>query len=136
MLLVMFIRKDSSNFSKLTTFQKIWFLGFLSPAYFHHYNSQVQQSSSHEKQDNFLVKYEDETSKPSFKKPKRNGGEQLILGLGPIQTLVWRLTNIIPLEAVRKHLTMFRKIGNESGDMSSMENHNIQSANDETDAKP
>ncbi|WOL02498.1 hypothetical protein Cni_G11217 [Canna indica] len=108
----------------------------LSPAYFHHYNSQVQQSSSHEKHDSFLAKCEDETSRPSFKKPKRNGGEQLVLGLGPVQKSVWRLANIVPLEAVRKHLTMFRKVGNESRDMSSMENHNIQSANDETDPEP
>ncbi|CAL9100147.1 unnamed protein product [Musa textilis] len=104
----------------------------LSPAYFHHYNAQVQQPSS----DNVLVKQEDETSKSNSKKPKRNNGEQLVLGVGPVQTSFWRLAKLVPLEGVRKHLNVFRKLGTEGGDISSIDNGNMQSAIYETDPEP
>lgn len=106
----------------------------LSPAYFHHYNTQVQQQPSDEGFDG--SKYEDETSRSSVKQPKRNGGEQLVLGLGPVQTSFWRLSNLVPLDSVLKHLNVFTKVGSQSEDMSSIETHGIQSAIDETDTEP
>ncbi|CAL9199034.1 uncharacterized protein LOC135595819 [Musa acuminata AAA Group] len=104
----------------------------LSPAYFHHYNAQVQQPSS----DDVLVKQEDETSKSNSKKPKRNNGERLVLGVGPVQTSFWRLSKLVPLEGVRKHLNVFRKLGTEGGGTSSIDNGNMQSAIYETDPEP
>ncbi|XP_042435289.1 uncharacterized protein LOC122021258 isoform X1 [Zingiber officinale] len=84
----------------------------LSPAYFHHYNTQVQQPSLHE-----CSTYEEETSRSSFQKDKTNDGEELVLGVGPVQTSIWRLTNLAPSEAVCKHLNV-----------SSLENYSSHSA--------
>ncbi|KAJ8479200.1 hypothetical protein OPV22_022927 [Ensete ventricosum] len=108
----------------------------LSPAYFHHYNSQVQQPSSHPGLDGVLVKQEDENSKSNSRTPKRNNGERLVLGVGPVQTSFWRLSKLVPLEGVRKHLNVFRKLGTEDGDISSIDNGNMQSAIYETDPEP
>ncbi|KAG6475299.1 hypothetical protein ZIOFF_064517 [Zingiber officinale] len=83
----------------------------LSLAYFHRYNTQVQQPSFHEGST-----YEEETSRSSFQKDKTNDGEESVLGVGPVQTSIWRLTNLA-LEAVCKHLNV-----------SSLENYSSHSA--------
>ncbi|XP_042438568.1 uncharacterized protein LOC122024090 isoform X1 [Zingiber officinale] len=92
----------------------------LSPAYFHHYNTQVQQPSLHEGSDG--SNFEEEASRSTFQRGKINDGDELVLGVGPVQTSIWRLKNLVPLEAVHKHLNVFKKVGNENESVSSLEN--------------
>ncbi|RVW34346.1 hypothetical protein CK203_100990 [Vitis vinifera] len=41
-------------------------------------------------------------------KPKENEGEQLVLGLGPVQSSFWRLSRLVPLESVKRQLSKYR----------------------------
>ncbi|KAF7825870.1 lipase class 3 family protein [Senna tora] len=77
----------------------------LSPAYFHHYNAQPQ-----------LVPGENETNSLSLikhgqgvEKDKENEGEQLVLGMGPVQRSFWRLSRLVPLEGLRRQLSKHRE---------------------------
>ncbi|KAL8516556.1 hypothetical protein ACS0TY_014995 [Phlomoides rotata] len=81
----------------------------LSPAYFHHYNSQ-----------NFSAPASIETS-PSVSKckglekqkadrSKENESEQLVLGLGPVQNPFWRLSRLVPIEGLRRQFSNKGKI--------------------------
>lgn len=86
----------------------------LSPAYFHHYNAQplpnsVETSSS----SSLTLKHEEGVKKQKFKKVKENEEEQLVLGLGPVQTSFWRLFRLVPLEGVRRQLNKYtgKKVG-------------------------
>jgi hypothetical protein len=70
----------------------------LSPAYFHHYNN-TQTAES---------KLEENKKSRSFKKQAENVAEpQLVLGMGPVQTSFWRLSKLVPIEAVTKNLRTF-----------------------------
>lgn len=46
-------------------------------------------------------------------KAKENEGEQLVLGLGPVQNSVWRLSKLVPLDSVRRQINKYRgkKVG-------------------------
>ncbi|GAA0144333.1 hypothetical protein LIER_04812 [Lithospermum erythrorhizon] len=73
----------------------------LSPAYFHHYNAQSCSSPA----DIGTPPSELITNHGSGKLKLDKGeteGEQLVLGLGPVQTSFWRLSKLVPLEAVKK----------------------------------
>ncbi|KAG9143538.1 hypothetical protein Leryth_015963 [Lithospermum erythrorhizon] len=73
----------------------------LSPAYFHHYNAQSCSSPA----DIGTPPSELITNYGSGKLKLDKGeteGEQLVLGLGPVQTSFWRLSKLVPLEAVKK----------------------------------
>lgn len=87
---------------------------FLSPAYFHHYNAQApalpldsstttllatEKGDGREKSKNVKRK------ENQGEKVEESGGEQLVLGLGPVQTPFWRLSRLVPIEAIRKQLT-------------------------------
>ncbi|XP_052211530.1 uncharacterized protein LOC127814214 isoform X2 [Diospyros lotus] len=81
----------------------------LSPAYFHHYNAQTAQiildamtSSSS------MSKHEEGVKKQKLEKVKENEGEQLVLGLGPVQTSFWRLFRLVPLEGVRRQFNKYK----------------------------
>lgn len=41
-------------------------------------------------------------------KLKQNEGEQLVLGLGPVQTSFWRLSRLVPLEGVRRQFNKYK----------------------------
>lgn len=76
----------------------------LSPAYFHHYNAQPLSMPA-----------ENETTKKSMLKSveavgkrKVNEGERLVLGLGPVESSIWRLSRLVPLEAVRRQFNKYR----------------------------
>ncbi|OIT32856.1 hypothetical protein A4A49_26164 [Nicotiana attenuata] len=81
----------------------------LSPAYFHHYNGR-----------SLPIPYDGGTSvstskstelsllKQKTEKAKENEGEQLVLGVGPVQNFFWRLSRLVPLEGVRKQLYRYR----------------------------
>lgn len=78
----------------------------LSPAYFHHYNAQAQTIPA-------------EAESTNLSPLKRKEGEQLVLGLGPVQRSFWRLSRLVPLESVRRKFNKYG--GNQVGsvDMSS-----------------
>ncbi|XP_072952480.1 uncharacterized protein [Typha angustifolia] len=97
----------------------------LSPAYFHHYNAQALQTST-------AAKPEDTMKVQSPRKPKENDGEQLVLGVGPVQTSFWRLSRLVPLEGVRKHLDNLRSVKREA---SSETDHSLLSKDDESEAE-
>ncbi|GKU85937.1 hypothetical protein SLEP1_g535 [Rubroshorea leprosula] len=82
---------------------------FLSPAYFDHYNSQTLLSTS-EVGDAVLSTSKDErgAEKGRAEKLKVNEEEQLVMGVGPVQSPFWRLSKLVPLEGVRRQLNKYR----------------------------
>ncbi|XP_062080997.1 uncharacterized protein LOC133785790 isoform X2 [Humulus lupulus] len=78
----------------------------LSPAYFHHYNAQLTSVPLETKDSNVTTLKREE----STNKVKDNEGEQLVLGLGPVQNSVWRLSKLVPLDSVRRQLNKYRRI--------------------------
>ncbi|XP_042509488.1 uncharacterized protein LOC122085112 [Macadamia integrifolia] len=82
----------------------------LSPAYFHHYNAQpLQTSAGLGTSGPSLVKHEDRFEGSKTVKTKENEGEQLVLGLGPVQNSFWRLSRLVPLDSVRKQINRFTR---------------------------
>lgn len=65
----------------------------LSPAYFHLYNEQ-------------RISMAGEASEAE--KTKGTEQEQLVIGVGPVQNSFWRLSRLVPLEAVKKQLDRYR----------------------------
>nr|CAB3449783.1 unnamed protein product [Digitaria exilis] len=104
----------------------------LSPAYFHHYNAQTPEASFINKTD---VKSE-ENMKTSAERPKGNNGEQLVLGVGPVQKSLWRLSKLVPLEGVRKSLSVIQKQTNIFGKAPSQLNSYLQSKVDDSEEEP
>ena len=76
----------------------------LSPAYFHHYNAQIDARTS----GSSMSKSEEGVKKQKAEKLKENEGEQLVLGLGPVQTSFWRLSRLVPLESVRRQFNKYK----------------------------
>lgn len=104
----------------------------LSPAYFHHYNAQTLQATPDSRSTHAIsVKGEDVSKRSSITKSKDTNGVQLVLGLGPIQTSVWRLSKLVPLEGVRRHLSIFRRVKNVVREASHVADHGIPLAVDE-----
>ncbi|KAL6000640.1 hypothetical protein ACLOJK_024341 [Asimina triloba] len=106
----------------------------LSPAYFHHYN--VQTSNDGENMSPSLMKHEDTSFKSRKSKPKENGGEQLVLGLGPVQNSFWRISCLVPLESVWKQLDRFKRRQGLTGRTSSILDSSLTTALDEVEAEP
>ncbi|CAL5058233.1 unnamed protein product [Urochloa decumbens] len=104
----------------------------LSPAYFHHYNAQTPEASLINKTD---VKSE-ENKETSAEKPKGSNGEQLVLGVGPVQKSLWRLSKLVPLEGVRKSLSVIQKQTNVFGKAPSQLDSYLQSKVDESEEEP
>lgn len=76
----------------------------LSPAYFHHYNAQPPLVPAETGSNSISMLKSEE----AVGKHKENEGEQLVLGLGPVQTSIWRLSRLVPLEGVRRQFNKFR----------------------------
>jgi hypothetical protein len=73
----------------------------LSPAYFHHYNEQrISMAGETEATNGQGV-----TSEAEKRKTKEH--EQLVIGVGPVQNSFWRLSKLVPLEAVKKQLDRY-----------------------------
>lgn len=109
----------------------------LSPAYFHHYNAQAVQTSPDSRNSRtVLVKGEEVSEASNITKSPETDGEQLVLGLGPVQTTVWRLSKLVPLEGVRKHLNMFNKRETGVGYASPVADRGVPLTVDEADAEP
>ncbi|XP_058093502.1 uncharacterized protein LOC131239688 isoform X2 [Magnolia sinica] len=109
----------------------------LSPAYFHHYNAQLLQTSARVGiVGPSLVKDEEGSEQSRMLKPKENDEEQLVLGLGPVQNSFWRLSRLVPLEGVRKQLDKFRGRRNVPGETSLMADSGLPTALDEVETEP
>ncbi|KAL7586959.1 uncharacterized protein LOC111918387 [Lactuca sativa] len=67
----------------------------LSPAYFHHYNAHS------------YVPPVDIVSEKQKAKVKEDEKEQLVLGLGPVHNSFWRLSKLVPIDAVRRQLNKY-----------------------------
>lgn len=77
----------------------------LSPAYFHHYNAQLMPNDAGII--NSSSSQGEKWEKQRAGKPKENEGEQLVLGVGPVQSSFWRLSRLVPLESVRRKLSKY-----------------------------
>lgn len=75
----------------------------LSPAYFHHYNAHSDPSPVDSKKSSLLMS----KSEKQKEKLKENESEQLVLGLGPVHNSFWRLSKLVPLDAVRRQLNKY-----------------------------
>lgn len=76
----------------------------LSPAYFHHYNAQPLSMPA----ENGTTKKSMLKSEEAVGKRKVNEGERLVLGLGPVQSSIWRLSRLVPLEGVRRQFNKYK----------------------------
>lgn len=88
----------------------------LSPAYFHHYNAQMPLSPVGTEigvTNKSVVK-----GQSGIEKKKDAEGEQLVLGLGPVQNSFWRLSRLVPLEGVRRQINKYRGKQFDSTDVS------------------
>ncbi|XP_057780982.1 uncharacterized protein LOC130999469 isoform X2 [Salvia miltiorrhiza] len=74
----------------------------LSPAYFHHYNSQNPTGPDVTETSPSVSKYGEGFEKQKANRLKENEGEQLVLGLGPVQNPFWRLSRLVPIEGLRR----------------------------------
>ncbi|CAL1412150.1 unnamed protein product [Linum trigynum] len=81
---------------------------FLSPAYFHHYNAQTSSRRSEiDATGQPVMKEEEGVEKSKENKQKDRKGEQLVIGLGPVQTSFWRLSRLVPLEGIRRQFNKY-----------------------------
>ncbi|CAN4093296.1 unnamed protein product [Withania somnifera] len=81
----------------------------LSPAYFHHYNARSLPIPSDGGASVSMSKSSElSLLKQKTEKAKANEGEQLVLGVGPVQNSFWRLSRLVPLDGVRKQLYRYR----------------------------
>ncbi|KAK8956078.1 hypothetical protein KSP40_PGU000592 [Platanthera guangdongensis] len=109
----------------------------LSPAYFHHYNSQAPQSACNGALPD-MSGVNSAKCNINSQSSKCNGasGEQLVLGIGPVQKSFWRLPKLVPLDGVRKHLNTLRGVRNEGGQTSSNFDHRSTSTIDDDELDP
>lgn len=81
----------------------------LSPAYFHHYNAQPLQAPVDARvPGSSILKSEEGTKRSLTGENKEGNKEQLVMGLGPVQTSLWRLSKLVPLRGVWKQLDRFK----------------------------
>lgn len=84
----------------------------LSPAYFQHYIEQLAEGDSSSTAFNSSSAHAANRSnveEPRLQKAMPNEGEQLVLGLGPVQNSFHRLSRLVPLLGVQKQLDWFRR---------------------------
>ncbi|XP_019263727.1 PREDICTED: uncharacterized protein LOC109241438 isoform X4 [Nicotiana attenuata] len=105
----------------------------LSPAYFHHYNARSLPIPS-DGGASLSTSTSSELSllKQKTEKAKDNEGEQLVLGVGPVQNSFWRLSRLVPLEGVRKQLYRYRGKKVEPLETSTTDSVSMPSVNDIT----
>ncbi|PIN01128.1 Triacylglycerol lipase [Handroanthus impetiginosus] len=79
----------------------------LSPAYFHHYNQNHLGPANGETTPSMSL-YSEGSEKQKAEALKENEGEQLVLGLGPVQNSFWRLSRLVPIEGLRRQISKYR----------------------------
>ncbi|XP_010524652.1 PREDICTED: uncharacterized protein LOC104802652 [Tarenaya hassleriana] len=106
----------------------------LSPAYFHHYNEQrlsmagaTELPMSNEK---------DQVVKSDAEKTNEKEQEHLVMGVGPIQRSSWRLSRLVPLDAVRKQLDRYRGKKVDPAETSTMNESAVPVPMDDAVAEP
>ncbi|XP_048533636.1 uncharacterized protein LOC125512585 isoform X5 [Triticum urartu] len=104
----------------------------LSPAYFHHYNAQTPEASFANRVD----ARSEENKKTSTEGAMDNNREQLVLGVGPVQKSLWRLSKLVPVEGVRKSLSVLKKQANIFEKASTQLDSYLQSKVDESEEEP
>ncbi|CAH9129376.1 unnamed protein product [Cuscuta epithymum] len=80
----------------------------LSPAYFHHYSTQSLPTHS-DASGSLSISKPKGADKKNGERGKEKDGEQLVLGVGPVQNPFWRLSRLVPLEGVRSQLYKYRR---------------------------
>lgn len=84
----------------------------LSPAYFQHYIEQLAEGDSPSTAFNSSSAHaanRPNVEEPRLQKAMPNEGEQLVLGLGPVQNSFHRLSRLVPLLGVQKQFDWFRR---------------------------
>ncbi|XP_021907266.1 LOW QUALITY PROTEIN: uncharacterized protein LOC110821655 [Carica papaya] len=104
----------------------------LSPAYFHHYNAQPLSVPGEAET---MVK-EGQVDKLGVDKLKENEKEQLVLGVGPIQSSFWRLSRLVPLEGVRRQFNKYGRKKVDTVDPSSANDSLITSSIEDAVVEP
>ncbi|GMP90242.1 hypothetical protein CsSME_00041455 [Camellia sinensis var. sinensis] len=109
----------------------------LSPAYFHHYNAQTLPIPVDTKtSDSLMSKREEGVKKQKAEKLKEIEGEQLVLGLGPVQTSFWRLSRLVPLEGVKRQFNKYKGKQVDPVETSSASDSAVTSSFDDEAAAP
>ncbi|KAI7982539.1 Protein EDS1B [Camellia lanceoleosa] len=109
----------------------------LSPAYFHHYNAQTLPIPVDTKtSDSLMSKREEGVKKQKAEKLKEIEGEQLVLGLGPVQTSFWRLSRLVPLEGVKRQFNKYKGKHVDPVETSSASDSAVTSSFDDEAAAP
>lgn len=110
-------RKGWQNYFKTYCIPEDLVPRILSPAYFHHYNVGTPHHTPAEAETSVsMSKPGEKLRKQKVERTKENEGEQLVLGLGPVQNSFWRLSRLVPLEGVRRQLDRCwgKKVGPEN----------------------
>ena len=114
-------RKDWQQYFKTYCIPEDLVPRILSPAYFHHYNTQtptVRANGDDETSSVLLPKSDDKLDSKKPEKLRESNGEQLVLGMGPLQSSFWRLSKLVPIEAVRRHIYRFKEKSEDPTEMS------------------
>ncbi|KAI3772838.1 hypothetical protein L6452_04032 [Arctium lappa] len=107
----------------------------LSPAYFHHYNAHPYSPPIDAKKSSLSMSKQDIISERQKAKVKENEREQLVLGLGPVHNSFWRLSKLVPIDAVRRQLNKYT--GNKFGSsVNSAADSNVTSSIEDTEDAP
>ncbi|XP_024967143.1 uncharacterized protein LOC112506998 isoform X2 [Cynara cardunculus var. scolymus] len=107
----------------------------LSPAYFHHYNAHPYSPPIDAKKSSLSTSKQDIISERQKTKVKENEREQLVLGLGPVHNSFWRLSKLVPIDAVRRQLNKYT--GNKFGSsVNSAADSNVTSSIEDTEDAP
>lgn len=108
----------------------------LSPAYFHHYNAQNPLPASDSETSPSVPKSKENLEKQKAERVKEHEGEELVLGLGPVQTSFWRLSRLVPIEGVRRQLNKYTGRKVDAVERSSVTNSNVTSSIDDIVTPP
>ncbi|GAV70759.1 Lipase_3 domain-containing protein [Cephalotus follicularis] len=81
----------------------------LSPAYFQHYNEQLLSFPYGIGNTSLSMSNREEWAEKSrSEKLKENEGDRLVLGVGPLQNSLWRLSRLVPIEGLRRQYDKYR----------------------------
>lgn len=108
----------------------------LSPAYFHHYNAQPPTRAEVGTASQPVSKHQQGQQKSKEQRPKVNEGEQLVIGLGPVQTSLWRLSRLVPLEGIRRQFSGYRRNQVDSEDAPVTKYSSVRSSMEDVGAQP
>lgn len=114
-------RKDWQRYFKTYCIPEDLVPRILSPAYFHHYNTQtppVRADDTDEASSLLMPRSEDKLDNRKPENLRESNGEQLVLGLGPMQSSFWRLSKLVPIEAVRRQIYRFKGTSDDPPEMS------------------